>query len=90
MCGKKIPAWLLFTIICMLPLTGCGGGAPTSQAVQTLSFSGSLPQANYMQSYNAGLQVSGGKPPYSWSIGTSVGSERRSAMTTAIIRSGCI
>jgi len=69
MCGKKIPAWLWFAMLCVLPLTACGGGAaPTSPSAEILSFSGSLPQANYLQSYNAGLQVSGGNPPYSWSI----------------------
>src|SRR5713226_4080477 len=70
MCSKKIPASLLFAIVCALLLTVCDGAPPTSPGAEILSFSGSLPQANFVHSYNAGLQVSGGKPPYSWSIST--------------------
>ena len=58
---------VIFSCVCVLGLTGCGGDSgptPSNLAITTTS----LPEQTVNHPYSASVSGSGGAPPYTWSV----------------------
>jgi hypothetical protein len=60
-------AWAIFGILIVTLVTGCGGPVFTNSS-DALKITGILPSGTVNVSYSSKLSVSGGLPPYTWSV----------------------
>jgi hypothetical protein len=60
-------AWAVFGLLIAAVIVGCGGPV-FSNSSDVLKITGSLPSGTVNVSYSGKLSVSGGLPPYTWSV----------------------